>query len=78
MSYRWYRTFYRPLMRLAHRFGWHYAPINPVLTNDHGWHLCRCAWCGLSGFVMPLYGDKTHIASASDELSTVENRTGTR
>ena len=41
---------YRPLMKLAHRFGWHHAPALP-LTNEYGWPLHRCAWCGLSGFV---------------------------
>ena len=39
-----YRTLYRPLMRLAHRFNWHYAPITTMANGDtHQW----CKWCGL-------------------------------
>lgn len=47
---------YRALMRLAHRYGWHYAPRNPALTNEAGWALHRCSWCGLAG----------HVATAAD------------
>jgi hypothetical protein len=47
----WLRYGYRPFMRLAHRIGWHYAPRNQWLTNEHGWALHRCQWCGLAGFV---------------------------
>lgn len=43
---------YRALMKIGHRLHWHHAP--PLgLTNDAGWPLHRCSWCGLSGFVMP-------------------------
>jgi hypothetical protein len=42
---------YRISMRFLHRFGLHYAPRNPALTNGAGWALHRCSWCGLSGFV---------------------------
>lgn len=42
----WYRTLYRPVMRLAHRFHWHYAP--PCYPD--GDTLLRCAWCGLTYF----------------------------
>jgi hypothetical protein len=41
----WYRTLYRPVMRLAHRFNWHYAP--PMYPDDDA--LLRCSWCGLLG-----------------------------
>lgn len=47
----WHRHLYRPVMRFAHRFGWHHAPIGH-LRNENQWALCRCSWCGLSGFVM--------------------------
>lgn len=51
---RWlYVRCYRALMKLAHRHGWHHAPASRWLGNDAGWPLCRCDWCGMSGFVMP-------------------------
>lgn len=52
--YNWiYYGCYRGLMKLAHRFHWHYAPPNPWLTNDAGWPLHWCKWCGMRDFVMP-------------------------
>lgn len=43
-----YRTLYRPLMRLAHRYNWHYAPpIYPDLDT-----MLWCHWCGLR-YVVP-------------------------
>lgn len=53
LGHPWRRYGYRPAMRVAHRFGWHYAPSHHVLTNDAGWPLCRCEWCGLAGFALP-------------------------
>lgn len=35
-------TLYRPLMRLAHRFNWHYAP--PCYPD--GDTMLWCHWCG--------------------------------
>lgn len=37
------RTLYRPLMRLAHYYNWHYAPP----TYPHGDTMLWCQWCGL-------------------------------
>lgn len=37
---------YRPLMRLAHRFNWHYAPEIGPLAPD-GTYQKWCKWCGL-------------------------------
>ena len=37
-----YRTLYRPLMKLAHRYNWHYAPVGGPDRNQ-AW----CQWCGL-------------------------------
>ena len=37
-----YRLLYRPLIRLAHRFHWHYAP--PVYPD--GDTMLWCQWCG--------------------------------
>lgn len=53
MGYPWRRFCYRPFSRLIHRYGFHHAPANHALTNDAGWVLHRCSWCGLTGFVMP-------------------------
>ena len=39
-----YGFFYRLLMKVAHRFNWHYAP--PVYPN--GDTQLWCKWCGLS------------------------------
>lgn len=40
-----YRVGYRPLMRIAHRCGWHYAPmIGPIAPG--GEYLRLCHWCG--------------------------------
>lgn len=44
--------FYRTVMRLAHRFNWHYAPlIGPISAGDsrdrlHGGYQRWCQWCG--------------------------------
>lgn len=40
-----YRFLYRPLMRFAHRFNWHYAPIiGPI--DPGGVYQRWCKWCG--------------------------------
>lgn len=39
-----YTFFYRSLMKLAHRFNWHYAPeIGPL---EDGRTQLWCKWCG--------------------------------
>jgi len=39
-----YRTLYRPLMRLAHRYHWHYMPeCGPF---EDGSKQAWCRWCG--------------------------------
>ena len=38
------RLVYRHLMRCAHRYGWHYAPIT-VLVDDATMKWCH--WCGM-------------------------------
>jgi len=35
--------FYRLIMRIAHRYNWHYAP--PIYPE--GDTLLKCNWCGL-------------------------------
>ena len=42
-----YRTLYRPLMRLAHRFHWHDAP--PCYPD--GDTVLWCQWCGFRQMV---------------------------
>jgi hypothetical protein len=49
-----YGFFYRALMRLAHRFDWHYAPVHgPISAGSHGTfrgegpsYQLWCQWCG--------------------------------
>lgn len=38
----YYRFAYRPMMRLTHRFNWHYAP--PIYPD--GDTQLWCKWCG--------------------------------
>jgi hypothetical protein len=52
---RW--VLYRVLMRLAHKYGWHYAPERPEpyppqYPPEAGAKLCWCTWCGLRGHVL--------------------------
>jgi len=42
MKWLFYRFLYRPLMRLAHKHHWHYAP--PLYPE--GDMMLRCDWCG--------------------------------
>ncbi len=37
-----YGFFYRSIMRIAHRFNWHYAPPIYPEGDTHLW----CKWCG--------------------------------
>lgn len=42
-----YGVFYRFIMRLAHRFNWHYAPpLGPLNPNSGKDYQCWCEWCG--------------------------------
>ena len=48
LFYVWCRHLYRPVMRFAHRYNWHYAPpsqLNPIYGEQNHW----CQWCGLRG-----------------------------
>jgi hypothetical protein len=40
-----YGIAYRAVMRVAHRFGWHYAPPTYGPDIDRVYHWCK--WCGL-------------------------------
>lgn len=41
---------YRPLMKLTHRYGWHYAPVmKPIEREGIDSPLHWCEWCGLRG-----------------------------
>ena len=46
MMWFYYRFLHRPLMRLAHRFDWHYAPVIGPLQPGGGYQQW-CQWCGL-------------------------------
>lgn len=46
------RRLYRITMRIAHRYGWHYAPKKPMPmpdTSAPGTSFHWCQWCGLRG-----------------------------
>lgn len=63
----WGTWMYRPTMKLAHRFGWHYAPPNHALRERQGvMHWCQ--WCGLRGFVM----DKRAMDEMAASFSGIE------
>lgn len=50
---------YRVVMRLAHRFNWHYAP--PIYPE--GDTMLWCKWCGFRS-VIARHGDKPIISKA--------------
>jgi len=50
-----YYLTYSTIMKLAHRYGWHYAPGFPEPLPQHhspeaGAKMHWCHWCGLRGF----------------------------
>lgn len=45
-----YGYFYRFVMKLAHRFNWHYMKPNPHL--EHGKIHLWCHWCGARSVVI--------------------------
>ena len=44
MIYGW---LYRSLMKLAHRFDWHYAPVHGPISGGDRPYQRWCQWCGL-------------------------------
>lgn len=46
----YYKFIYRPLMKLAHKYGWHHIRTDYVEdpSNNTISTLMRCEWCGLS------------------------------
>ena len=44
MTSLFYRFLYRPLMKLAHRYNWHYAPV--IGPFEDGSTQRWCKWCG--------------------------------
>src|SRR2546422_3997352 len=52
-----YAYFYRLVMKLAHRYNWHYAPSFGPLEDGSYQHWCQ--WCGLRYTLHPaIMGDK--------------------
>lgn len=41
----YYRTLYRPVMRLAHKFGWHHMKTSRPYPDRGVLHWCH--WCGV-------------------------------
>lgn len=52
---RWW--LYRPIMRLAHRFDWHWAPISG--PYEDGARERWCHWCGMRDKVIDTRGPLT-------------------
>ena len=50
----WYSIFYRPIMKLAHKYNWHYAP--PIYPD--GDTQLWCKWCGFCQTIKVHTGDK--------------------
>lgn len=69
-SLKW--TFYRWVMKVAHRFDWHYAPKHGPLED--GRTQAWCQWCGLRGFVPDLARAKMEIRADSLIRDAQEHR----
>jgi len=61
MRWFFYRFFYRQIMRIAHRFNWHYAPPIYPEGDTQLW----CQWCGFRQTVK-----RAAIASALQDKGT--------
>lgn len=61
-----YGYFYRLLMRIAHRFEWHYAPIHGPLEDGKFQRWCQ--WCGFRESYR--HHPKTAYQDITRELST--------
>lgn len=66
-----YYFFYRLIMKVAHKFHWHYAP--PIYPN--GDTTLWCKWCGLRGVVkrrdynpaLEVHNDQTERSNHGNE-----------
>lgn len=67
-----FRFGYRPLMKLAHRYHWHYAPVMPRMVGERpdGTHHHWCQWCGLRGTTVNTAEYKRLITTAGWPLNT--------
>ena len=54
---------YRILMRIAHRFNWHYAKPNRFI--EPGSVYLWCKWCGMRDTTRILHDDKGHICNGN-------------
>jgi hypothetical protein len=52
---------YRALMKLAHRYDWHYAPMIEPIAPEGDMQLW-CKWCGFRQTVKQLGDDASHKA----------------
>lgn len=49
MKWLYYKLIYRPLMKIAHRYGWHHMkhhnpyPLDPAMSDG----FLKCDWCGI-------------------------------
>ncbi len=54
----WWRYLYRPLMKLAHRYNWHYTHTMYLDGDKILW----CQWCGLRGKAIDYDNPSTVLA----------------
>lgn len=59
-----YRFLYRPLMRLAHRYNWHYAPV--IGPFEDGATQRWCQWCGFRQTI-----PKSNVSIVNDGLRKI-------
>jgi hypothetical protein len=52
-----YAYFYRKLMKITHRYNWHYAPLFGPFEDGSTQRWCR--WCGLRETYRPVAGFKS-------------------
>lgn len=59
-----YSFLYRTIMRIAHRYNWHYAPPIYPEGDTHLW----CQWCGFRQTIK--YAPKSESVSGVGEISS--------
>jgi len=50
INFLYYRFFYRPFIKLAHKYGWHHMRTLCIYdeTNNTFVTMVKCDWCGIS------------------------------
>lgn len=63
-----YGITYRIIMRVAHRYGWHYAPRRYSLNGPQRW-AHHCQWCGLRGETLNMDRIRADAEASGDGIS---------